>query len=602
MPNPRSLSTQIRRTRNRFANWRRRKREVAPYIAFSLNGEIAEFPSPSPLPKIPFINRLPIPIPSGPMSLSELRRTFEQLAQDPRVKGVRLKINCSADVSVYQSLRKILLNFRAQGKRIVAYGETFGPFQYYLACACDQVVMPPPAEWGVLGFQSEYVFFKDALDKLGIGVDLVRVSPFKSAGDQFVQTDFSDDSRKQAEWLLDARFDELVRGIAEGRKLEPSRVRDLINQAPFSAPQAVQHGLVDAALYEDELERFIAPESAENKPEEPPRWFKMLPAKWQAKLKEQMDDEPAPALVPYNDVRKSLFIPYIEYESKWVGVVRIEGTIASGNSIDSPLPIPFVGGQIAGSNTVAQAIRQAEEDKNIAAVILYVDSPGGSSLASDVMAREVRRLMLKKPVVAYMGGVAASGGYYVAALAHSIVAQPMTVTGSIGVFAMKPNTHEAYDKLFLHRTLLKRGQNAGMFSDATPLSESERNAIQTSVARTYDEFKKIVAEGRKLEYGALEPLCGGRVWTGEMALERKLVDTLGDFTDALEKARALANLPGDKRVRAILISPAKESVLPRVFEKTSELRDAVTVFETMRGLLLHTRIWAMSVLSGSKTM
>ena len=392
-----NLRTRIRRTRIRFANWRRAKHEVAPYIAFSLNGEIAEFTSPWPLPKIPFINRLPLP--SGPTSLGELRRIFEQLAQDPRIKGVLLKINCSADASVYQSLRKILLGFRAQGKRIVAYGESFGPFQYYLACACDQIIMPPPAEWGVLGFQNEYVFFKDALDQLGIGVDLVRVSPFKSAGDQFVQTDFSEDSRKQAEWLLDARFDELVRGIAEGRKLESSHVRDLINQAPFSAHQAVQHGLLDAALYEDELERFISPESANNKPDDPPRWFKAMPTQWQAKLKEHMDDEPAPALVPYNDVRKSLLIPYIEYENKLVGVVRIEGTIASGNSIDSPLPIPLIGGQIAGSNTVAQTIRQAEQDKNIAAVILYVDSPGGSSLASDVMAREVRRLMLKKPVV-----------------------------------------------------------------------------------------------------------------------------------------------------------------------------------------------------------
>jgi protease-4 len=595
-----TLRTKIQRARNRFANWRRAKREVAPYIALSINGELAEFPVPSPLPKIPFIKKW-LPIPSGPTSVSELRRTFEQLAHDPRVKGVRLKLNCSADASLYQSLRKILLDFRAQGKRIVAYGESFGAFQYYLACACDEIVMLPSAEWGVLGFQSEYVFFKDALDQLGIGVDLVRVSPFKSAGDQFVQTDFSEDSRKQAEWLLDARFEELVRGIAEGRKLEPERVRDLINQAPFSAPQAVQHGLLDAALYEDELERYISPESAERKPDDPPRWFKALPAQWQAKLKEQMGDEPAPALAPYADVRKSLLIPYIEYANKVVGVVRIEGTIASGNSIESPLPIPFIGGQIAGSNTIAQAIRQAEQDKNVAAVILYVDSPGGSSLASDVMAREVRRLMLKKPVVAYMGGVAASGGYYVSALANCIVAQPMTMTGSIGVFAMKPNTHEAYDKLLLHRTLLKRGQNAGMFSYATPLSESERAAIENSVSRTYHEFKQIVAEGRKLDYDALEPLCGGRVWTGEMAHERQLVDALGDFPAALEKARELAKLPEDKKVCAVLISPPKEAVLPRAFEKAGAIKDLLSSLEEMRALLLHTRVWAMSWVSSGKT-
>jgi len=596
MPN---LRTVLRRTRIRLHNRRHAKQEIAPWLAMSLDGEIVELPTPLALPRIPFIKRLPWP--SGPASVSELRQLFEQLALDPRVRGVRLKIQCHADPSVFQSLRTVLLNFRAAGKRIVAYGDNFGPFQYYLACACDQIAMPPSAEWGVLGMQSEYLFFKDALDYLGIGVDLVRVSPFKSAGEPFVRTDFSDDAREQAEWLLNARFEEMVRGIAEGRKLAPARVRELIDQAPLSVAQAVELGLLDAARYEDELETYLAPDWA-TKPAKPtPTWIKWLPARWQAKLQKAMKEEPMPALVPMQDVKGQLLRPLHDYSDKAIGVVRIEGTITRGSSIESPVPLPFLDSGTAGSTSVSQLIRQAEADKNIAAVILYVNSPGGDSLASDLIAREVRRLQSKKPVVVYMGGVAASGGYYVAALAQRIIAQPMTITGSIGVFALKPNTQAAFGKLLLHRTLLRRGEHAGMFSDATPLSEGEHAALEGSVARAYHDFKHIVAEGRRLDYDTLEPLCGGRVWTGEMALERKLVDVLGGFPQAVEEARVLGGLPSDKKTRAVLVEPPREFVLPKPFEAKQAIREAAQVYADVRELVIQTRLWALLPFGTSKS-
>ena len=588
MPN---IRTSLRHARIRLHNRRYAKQDLAPWLGLTFDGEIVELATPLSLPRIPFIRRLPWP--SGPASVSELRQLFEQMAQDSRVRGVRLKIQCHADPSVFQSLRTVLLNFRAAGKRIVAYSDTFGPFQYYLACACDQIVMPPSAEWGVLGMQNEYVFFKDALDQLGIGVDLVRVSPFKSAGEPFVRTHFSDDAREQAEWLLNARFEEMVRGIAEGRKLEPARVRELIDQAPLSAAQAVKLGLLDAALYEDELEKYLEPDWSARPPKPEPKWMKRLPTRWQAKLKEGEQDEPEPALVPIQNVQGDLLRPIVDYSDKAIGVVRIEGTITRGSSVDSPIPLPFLDSGTAGSNSIAQMIRQAEADKNIAAVILYVNSPGGDSLASDLMAREVRRLQTKKPVVVYMGGVAASGGYYVAALAQRIVAQPMTITGSIGVFALKPNTQGAFGKLLLHRTLLKRGEHAGMYSDATPLSDGERAALEGSVARAYHDFKEIVAEGRKLAYDSLEPLCGGRVWTGEMALERQLVDVLGDFPRAVEEARVLAGLPGDKKTRAVLVEPPREFVLPRPFDARQAVHEAAQIYAGLRQLVGQTRLWAM---------
>jgi protease-4 len=295
-----------------------------------------------------------------------------------------------------------------------------------------------------------------------------------------------------------------------------------------------------------------------------------------------------------------LLIPDVEYASKVIGVVGVEGLIVPGVSRRSPLPIPLFGGEVAGSGSVAQALRRAETDDNIAAVILYVDSSGGSALASDLIAREVKRVRSKKPVVVYMGGVAASGGYYVSALAHRIVAQPLTITGSIGVIMLKPNTQETYEKLSLHRTILQRGERASLNSDAAPLSEQEREVVAGLVARSYDDFKHVVAEGRNLKVEALEPICGGRVWTGSQAKEHGLVDALGDFTYAVEKARELADLPIDKRIAAIMIMPPRKWVLPQAFT-ADPAQLLVNRMSELRSLLLSTRAWAVAMWSADRT-
>ena len=597
------LAQSIRRTRLSLINRRRARRELSPYVVLSLDGEIVEFPQQQELP-IPGILRRFVPLPQGPLSLSALRRTFEQIALDGRVQGVVLKISCGANPAIYQSLRSIVLRFRESShKRVVAYAETFGPFQFYLACACDQIAMPPSAEWAVTGFSNEYVFLKDALDRAGVGVDVVNVSPFKSAGDQFARNDFSDESRAQAEWLLDARYAELVRGIADGRKLTAERVRDLIDCAPMSTGDAVKHGLLDAALYEDELERYLMPDPPKDAPSKENKALKFI-ERFAPKLAEQVNQaqssQPKSRVwVAFDDARKSLLMPDIQYGDKVVGVVSIEGLIVPGSSRKSPLPIPIplFGGEIAGSASVAQAIRKAEADPNVAAVVLYVDSSGGSALASDLMAREVKRLQAKKPVVAYMGGVAASGGYYVSALAQHIVAQPLTVTGSIGVILIKPHLDAAYGKVGAHRTTLQRGANASLFDD-TPLDERERTVVAGMISRTYAEFKQAVAEGRKLPVESLEPLCGGRVWTGAQAYERKLIDTLGDFPAALEKARELANLPTDKRTAAILITPPRKPALPPMFALANPATLVFDQLAALKQLFASTRTWALTMFGG----
>jgi protease-4 len=600
--------SRFRRARVRFANKRRARRKLPPYVVVTLDGEIDEFAPPPPeLPiHIPFASRF-IPMPPTPWSVSSLRRLFEQLSLDPRVKGVVLKLSTAASAATYDSLRNLITKFRASGKRVIVYAESLGPFQYYLACAGDEIVMPPPAEWSVLGFHNEYLFFKDALDRAGIGVDVVNVSPFKSAGDNLARNDFSDESRAQAEWLLDARYNELVRGIAEGRKLSEDRVRALIDCAPYSATEAVQHGLIDAALYEDELEHHLMPDPPA--PEVKPDSLFVRIGKSIPPLRKQIEhmqkdsaERRSRAWVTLGEAQRALLVPQFNFGEKYIGVVSIEGLIVPGNSRRSPYPIPFFDEAIAGSSSIAQAIRSAERDDDIAAVVLHVDSSGGSALASDLIAREVKRLKAKKPVVAYMNGVAASGGYFVAALAQHIIAHPLTITGSIGVILIKPNTQEAYGKFDVHRTVLQRGKNAGIFSDASGFTEDERNVVAGTVGRSYNDFKRVVAEGRNLPFESLEPVCGGRVWTGAQALEHGLVDALGDFTTALAKARELAKLPDEtvKRTRAVLVEGGRRNTLPPMFPLPTPQALWKEVSE-LRRLLLGTRTWAISLWSAEKT-
>ena len=563
------VSLPVRKARIRIANFFRRRKRAPRYVLITLSGEIAEIPPQRPPTRIPFVRHF---LPPDPLSVNSLRRVLEQIALDPRVEGVVLKLECVASAAVYQSLRTLLLDFRAHGKRLIAYANAFGPFQYYLACACDQIIMPPSAEWSVIGFLREYLFYKDALERLGVGVDVINVSPYKSAFDQFVRNDFSEESRAQAEWLLNAQYDEVVRGIAEGRKLSPEQVRACIDAAPYGAREALSRGLLDAALYEDELEAYLAPAASE------------VPGK-------KAEGKPRRALELYDEAAGVLLIPYVAYAPKLVGVVRVEGTIMEGRSQSFPLPVPLIGNRFSGAETVVQALRSAAEDERLAALVLYVDSPGGGVLASDLIAREVRKLREKKPVVAYMSGVAASGGYYVSALAQRIVAQPLTITGSIGVISMKPNLQKAEGKLSLHHATLQRGEHAGLYSPALPLNADGYTAVAATIARAYDDFKRLVAEGRRLNVSDLEPISGGRVWTGAMAREHGLVDELGDFTLALQQARDLAGLPADRRVRAVNITPPRKFMLPAL--PTPATLAGIDIVDRLVRLLGRVHVWAI---------
>jgi protease-4 len=574
----------LRRARWALRNWWRGRGRFPPYVVLPLEGPIQEL---STRPEAPAVLRWLLPVSPGPLTVRGLRRLFAQLAYDERVRGVVLKISCSAAPAVYQSLSEVLADFRQRGKRLIAYAEQFGPFQYYLACACDEIIMPPSAEWDVLGFYNEYVFLKDAIDRLAVKVDVVNVSPFKSAGEPFVRNDFSAEAREQAEWLLEARFDALVRRIAEGRRLDPAQVRALIDRAPFSAPQAVALGLLDKALYEDELDDYLQDAL-------PPLARGRLVDRF-ARIAKRLRPErggearPRKACIAIDAVRHRLRAPFERYARQEIAIVPIEGLISPGRSRRLPAPLPLFDDQLAGAETIVALLRAAEQDDQIAAVILFVNSSGGAALASDLIARAVRRLKRKKPVVAYLGSTAASGGYYVSALANCIVAQPLTITGSIGVVALRPYTREAFERVGVHRVALRRGQRAGLFSDAEPVDDEKRQVLADLVARAYQAFKQVVAEGRSLSVEVLEPICGGRVWTGAQAQARGLVDALGSFEVAVERARSLAGLPADRSPRVyVLTSRASWASFLPVFSR------AWPAVDELRALFGATRVWALA--------
>jgi protease-4 len=522
-----ALRNAVRALRNGWCRlWGRR----VDYVLIDVGGALPEFAPPAAWWRRRFLGE------TAPASLQGLRRQLWQVADDPQACGVILRIaDLEAGWATLQSLRDELERFRASGKRVVACLHTATNAGYYAACAADEIVMPPAAFWMVLGVRAEVPYLRDALARYGISAEVVAVSPYKSAAEPFVRSDMSPEAREQLERLVEQRYAELVDAIAGARGLPPDDVRALIDRAPLSAPEALAAGLIDAAIYEDELP---------------------------ARLKQGERD---PILADWRQAKRALRLPYLVFRRRLVGVVPVEGTIATGRSRNVPLPIPLFGGQQAGAESVTQALRQAERSRRIAAVVVQINSPGGDAFASDLIWREVLRLRQAKPVVIAMGDAAASGGYYIAAPASAIVAQPGTVTGSIGVFALLPQVSGLLARQEITTAVVSRGAHSGLFSPLTPLDESERAALRGYVQATYDDFRRRVRDGRGLDEARLEPIAGGRVWTGREGVALGLVDELGGLPEALLKAQALAGLPPDRRAPLLLLRGGRERLPPQPF-------------------------------------
>lgn len=469
-----------------------------------------------------------------PLTLRQTIGALDRASRDDRVTGLVARVQAAlVPLAALQELRQAVLAFRAAGKRATAYAETFpGNGSYYLASAFDRVLLQPAGSVGLAGVAATASFLGETLPWLGLEPDFDKRHEYKNAVNVFTETGFTDSHREATERLLESQLEQLVAGIAEGRGLEPAQVRALADGGPYEGDDAVAAGLIDALCFRDQVMDEVKGSDGH-----------LLYLSRYAKRVKPKGLKKAPR----------------------VAVVNITGAIAPGrNGVKPGLP-PGPG---TGSDTATAALRDAVADDKVKAIVLRVDSPGGAVGASEAIWRETLRARAAgKPVVASMGGVAASGGYYVAMSADRIVASPGTITGSIGVFSGKFVTASLRQRLKVSTDVLRLNPNADMFGSVEPFTPEQKAKLGTSLDRVYDTFTSRVAEGRSLAPEAVDAVARGRVWTGADAMERGLVDVLGGFATALREAKALAGLDPDEPV-AVATFP-KSSPLDRFRPKES---------------------------------
>ncbi len=470
--------------------------------------------------------------------LHRLVERLDKAASDDRVAGVVLVIDGpSVGRGRTDEIRAAIARLKKAGKPVVGHFVTGGPVSYGLAAACDEVSMPPAATLELAGVRTEMMFFKAMLDRLGVEAEILQVGEFKGAGEPFTRSSMSPALRKQYEFFVGDLFDQLVERVASDRVLEPGRVHALIDIGVFVPEAARAAKLIDAVAYEDEVVTTLAKKIGLEKPKL---------ARDYGLRKIDADFSGIGGLVQFMDLLSGRPGAKSVGKGQQIAIVHVVGEIREGKSTDDL----FMGGAV-GSETICKAVREAATDDKVAAIVLRIDSPGGSALASDLMWREIERT--KKPVVASLSDIAASGGYYIAVAADRIVAAPGTLTGSIGVVGGKVAIGGALEKLGVHTDVVSKGKNAGWLSMTEKFTDGERAAFLGTMKDVYRLFTSKVAAGRKLDQAKVEALAAGRVYTGRQALEVGLVDSLGTLDDAVAEAKKLAGIADDEAVDRLLL-------------------------------------------------
>jgi protease-4 len=469
------------------------------------------------------------------LDLRDILDALEKSRGDSSISGLLLEVSdAGLGWAQAEEVRAAIARFRGSKKPTWAFLETAGEFQggngaYMLASACEKVFVAPPGDVALTGLRVETPFVRGLLDKLGVVPQFGQRKEFKNAVNTYTEKDYTPAHRQATVELIESLFDELVDAVVQGRGLTPARVRDLISGGPYTAPEALELGLVDELIYRDEVIDRLEKASG--------------------------SDKPLVSIAPY--LRSGR--PHDSGRKK-IAVVYAVGGVSRGSGGSGPF-----GGDVMGSETTSKALRVAREDDDVAAVVLRVDSPGGSYVASDIIRREVELTKKAKPVIVSMGNVAASGGYFVAMDANRIVADAGTITGSIGVFAGKLVTRGLWEeKLGVHFGSLQQGENADFWSSQDVYDERGWERMNAMLDRIYSDFTKKAAAGRGLPLEQLEPLAHGRVWSGRDALERKLVDQIGGLHDAIEVARKEGKI-GDRAAFRVIVLPRPASPLESFF-------------------------------------
>lgn len=453
-------------------------------------------------------------------AMRSLLTAIERAREAKRVQALALVIKqVSIGWEQIEELHRELERFHQAGKRSLAYLEDADNKSYYLACGAQQIFLAPAAQLELVGLRAEILFFKNLLDYLGIEPEFFQLGEYKSAAEILVRENMSEANRRMTDSILTDFQERLKRKAAAARSVSVDQVQQWIDEGPYTASQALSKGLIDGLQYEDQLEETLK--------------------SWNRSIRE--------APVTRLQVRDGFFKRLFTFYRPQIAYLVAEGILTQGESRRGRGRHP-----ILGSDTLVRFLRDARKSKRVKAVVVRVNSPGGSALASDLIWRELKLTNQKKPVVVSLGNLAASGGYYIATAARRILGLPGTLTGSIGVIGGKVNLGRLLEKIHLNVDSLEKGKRAGYLSPSRPFSTEEAEIIQAHMREFYEQFfLKNVAEARSKSVEAVREVAEGRVWTGAQAIQHQLLDGLGGISEALETARQEAGIPREKKVRLV---------------------------------------------------
>ena len=458
--------------------------------------------------------------PNVVMGLKEILDNIEKARHDDNIKGILLSTSfLETGFATLEEVRDALIDFKDSGKFIYSYAEIYTQPSYYLATVADEIHMNPAGYFDLKGLSAQLMFFKGTMEKLDIEPQVIRHGKYKSAIEPFVREEMSDENREQNEQLIGSIWGHLVRGIAERRNIPASTINALADGVEVSrAEAALEHRLIDKISYRDEMIAMLKEKTGTEQDEE----LQLVTLGRYRKVNSQVKKEGVSG-------------------NNRIAVVYANGEIREGESRDD----------IMGSETIAKALKDARENKNVKAIVLRVNSPGGSALASEVIWREMALAKEQKPTVVSMGNLAASGGYYIACSANKIVASENTITGSIGVFGLIPNMKGFFNnKLGITIDTVNTNKHSDINTVFRPLTETEKNIIQEWVESVYEDFITHVAEGRGMSVERVDSLGQGRVWSGTDALNIGLIDEIGGLEKAIDIAAELADLGDNYRLKS----------------------------------------------------
>jgi protease-4 len=533
----------------------------------------------------------------GGMSIARLQKQLEPALREKTIDGVLVVVrNLEGGWAEVGALRTALAAVRKNGKRLVVHLSSPSLRDYYVASVADEVVADESGPLALTGIMAEATFYGATLERIGVKAEVIQREEYKTFAETFTRSSMSEAHKEVLDRLLDVISDEVTAAVAEGRRMSIEKARELLEGGPYTAAAAQAAGAIDSGAYLQDLRERLAGAvalavPAATTPAGKARDREGQKSRERGREAERAEQLTARRVVPLGSylrtrVRLPKWIP-LWGRRRWVAVVPVHGTIVPGEGL------PRLGFEsVCGSRSVARTLMAVRRDPGVAAVVLHVNSRGGSASASDLIWREAIRLGERKPLVAYFGDAAASGGYYIGVAARTIVAQPLTLTGSIGVVGGKLTLAGLYDKLGIGKEVLTRGPAAAMLSPSQSLDPEQRRRLEQEIDATYQQFLDRVARGRGLSLDDTRARAKGRVYSGRDALERGLVDQLGTLDDAIESARGLARRVPSERLEPFdapvrprgggLIGRLFESALGRVGQGSlRRLAEALTVAESL---------------------